>query len=244
MFTEDFDVPSSFTQVLNIRSISTSIEHAKLFNMTDERAPKRRRLSLTTEDEDQPYDTYLSLQDTKDNAIRASRTNQSTSTLLAQPISPPLRKNVWKGDKGHNENPLSSGRVSPLLLSEEGTANGLIYTQNAPENQSSHRVAARKNDDISDARLVPSYLSAVDQESRRLPYDKTSLKDANAPLSTGEKHNGRSIRAVSSPIMLNRIEGLSDYSNLDTMSLRDIVGDPLIKECWVFNYLFDVDFLL
>lgn len=49
---------------------------------------------------------------------------------------------------------------------------------------------------------------------------------------------------IPSPIRLTRVEGLAELNNIDTVSLRDIVGDPLIKECWVFNYLFDVDFLL
>ena len=49
---------------------------------------------------------------------------------------------------------------------------------------------------------------------------------------------------ISSPIQLTRVEGLSYADNVDTVSLQDIVGDPLIKECWVFNYLFDVDFLM
>ena len=49
---------------------------------------------------------------------------------------------------------------------------------------------------------------------------------------------------ISSPLQLSRVEGLSNANNLDTVSLRDIVGDPLIKECWAFNYLIDVDFFM
>lgn len=49
---------------------------------------------------------------------------------------------------------------------------------------------------------------------------------------------------IKSPIQLTRIVKLSSANNVDTVSLRDILGDPLIKECWAFNYLFDVDFLL
>lgn len=32
--------------------------------------------------------------------------------------------------------------------------------------------------------------------------------------------------------------------NVDTVKLRDILGDPMIRECWQFNYCFDVDFLM
>ena len=49
---------------------------------------------------------------------------------------------------------------------------------------------------------------------------------------------------IPSPIQLNNIPELPAASNVNTVRLRDILGDPLISECWLFNYLFDVDFLL
>ncbi|KAL8709350.1 MAG: hypothetical protein Q9220_005943 [cf. Caloplaca sp. 1 TL-2023] len=51
-------------------------------------------------------------------------------------------------------------------------------------------------------------------------------------------------RAIASPLNLSTVQGLSKSCNIDTVSLRDIFGDPLIKECWLFNYLFDVDFIM
>ncbi|KAI9839277.1 MAG: hypothetical protein M1819_003272 [Sarea resinae] len=56
--------------------------------------------------------------------------------------------------------------------------------------------------------------------------------------------HGPKIRLVPSPIQLTRIRDLPPSSNVDTISLSDIIGDPLIKECWQFNYLYDVDFLM
>lgn len=49
-----------------------------------------------------------------------------------------------------------------------------------------------------------------------------------------------------SPIQLTHIRDLSPTSgnNADTVRLRDILGDPMIRECWQFNYLIDVDFLM
>lgn len=49
---------------------------------------------------------------------------------------------------------------------------------------------------------------------------------------------------VSSPVQLTRVQELAASNNIDTVSLKDILGDPLIKDCWAFNYLFDVDFLM
>jgi len=56
--------------------------------------------------------------------------------------------------------------------------------------------------------------------------------------------SSRAERFIPSPIRLNRISDLPASSNVDTVSLRDILGDPLISECWIFNYLFDVDFVM
>ena len=51
---------------------------------------------------------------------------------------------------------------------------------------------------------------------------------------------------IPSPIQLTHIQGLSDNSgnNIDTIKLRDILGDPMIKECWQFNFCFDIDFIM
>ena len=45
-------------------------------------------------------------------------------------------------------------------------------------------------------------------------------------------------------MQLTHIRDLPAANNVDTVRLSDILGDPMIRECWQFNYLFDVDFLL
>ncbi|KAL2040503.1 hypothetical protein N7G274_006946 [Stereocaulon virgatum] len=56
--------------------------------------------------------------------------------------------------------------------------------------------------------------------------------------------NVPSTRSIASPVQLNFIEELPAASNVDTVSLGSILGDPMIKECWLFNYLFDMDFVM
>ena len=51
-------------------------------------------------------------------------------------------------------------------------------------------------------------------------------------------------KVVPSPVQLNFIEELPAVSNVNTISLGSILGDPMIKECWLFNYLFDMDFIM
>ena len=57
-------------------------------------------------------------------------------------------------------------------------------------------------------------------------------------------HTGQDFKAISSPVQLIRIPGLKESENLDTLGIRDILGDPLIRECWAFNFCFDVDWLM
>ncbi|CRG86822.1 tyrosyl-DNA phosphodiesterase 1 [Talaromyces islandicus] len=53
-------------------------------------------------------------------------------------------------------------------------------------------------------------------------------------------------RILRSPFQLSHVRGFppSSGNNVDTIRLRDILGDPLIRECWQFNYCFDVDFVM
>ena len=56
--------------------------------------------------------------------------------------------------------------------------------------------------------------------------------------------DGERKQYIPSPIQLTRIKDMSDYQNVDTLGLEDILGDPMIRECWNFNYLFDIGFVM
>jgi tyrosyl-DNA phosphodiesterase-1 len=49
---------------------------------------------------------------------------------------------------------------------------------------------------------------------------------------------------VPSPVQLTHIEDMAPHQNVDAVKLKDILGDPMIKECWNFNFLFDIDFVM
>jgi len=49
---------------------------------------------------------------------------------------------------------------------------------------------------------------------------------------------------MSSPIKLTRIDDLPDHYNQGTVTLKTLLGDPLIKECWNFNYMHDIAYIL
>ncbi|KAL8801101.1 MAG: hypothetical protein Q9182_004694 [Xanthomendoza sp. 2 TL-2023] len=61
--------------------------------------------------------------------------------------------------------------------------------------------------------------------------------------SSEENNLSSSRRLIPSPIQLSTVNGLAASNNVDTVGLKDILGDPLIRECWLFNYLIDVDFI-
>ncbi|PKS09117.1 hypothetical protein jhhlp_003731 [Lomentospora prolificans] len=49
---------------------------------------------------------------------------------------------------------------------------------------------------------------------------------------------------ISSPFKLIRIDALPDRYNHDTVTLKSILGDPMIKECWNFNYMHNIEYIL
>lgn len=51
-------------------------------------------------------------------------------------------------------------------------------------------------------------------------------------------------KVIRSPFQLTSIRDLPPASNIDTVTLKEILSDPLISECWDFNYLHDLDFLM
>lgn len=75
---------------------------------------------------------------------------------------------------------------------------------------------------------------------RRANSPRHDVKDAvaEAPEVT------RAPTLLPSPFQLTTIHDLTPRDNVDTVSLKDLIGDPLIKETWQFNYLIDLDFLM
>jgi hypothetical protein len=64
------------------------------------------------------------------------------------------------------------------------------------------------------------------------------------PLRRRQQSQPQGPKVMKSPFQLTRIKDLPPALNVDTVTLKDILGDPLIAECWEFNYLHDLDFLM
>lgn len=81
--------------------------------------------------------------------------------------------------------------------------------------------------------------------------DASQAKDTSGDHAEDHQETAKTTEAstfnvefIKSPVQLTRIQDLPASSNVDTIDLTDLLGDPLIKECWQFNFLFDVDFVM
>ncbi|KAI1498689.1 phospholipase D/nuclease [Biscogniauxia marginata] len=88
-------------------------------------------------------------------------------------------------------------------------------------------------------------LGGADGDDTTNGFSRRSLASLSWPISPpGRKRDSGERVVIPSPFQLTTIESLPPESNVDAVSLHDLLGDPLISECWEFNYLHDVDFLM
>ena len=93
-------------------------------------------------------------------------------------------------------------------------------------------------------RLGVEERGALSISNATAPSTSSSDNGNNHSKSTKEVTKSQSRIFINSPVQLNFVEQLPASSNVDCISLGNILGDPMIKECWLFNYLFDIDFVM
>jgi len=72
-----------------------------------------------------------------------------------------------------------------------------------------------------------------------------AIRSLERPISPPPLRNASSgPKIIPSPFQLTTIRDLPASSNVGAVSLKDILGDPMIAQCWEFNYLHDLDFLM
>ncbi|ODA76325.1 hypothetical protein RJ55_08170 [Drechmeria coniospora] len=88
----------------------------------------------------------------------------------------------------------------------------------------------------------------MDRPRKRELADEPECDDSLSPrsrlCSPARKQQRREGKAFPSPWQLTWIRDLPEELNRDAVSLKDLLGDPLIRECWNFNYLHDIPFLM
>ncbi|KAF5673756.1 tyrosyl-dna phosphodiesterase 1 [Fusarium heterosporum] len=86
----------------------------------------------------------------------------------------------------------------------------------------------------------------MDRSSKRQRIDGPDVhtpESLQRSISPPRKRNRKSAE-IKSPWHLTWIQDLPERDNKDAVSLRDLIGDPLISECWEFNFLHDIPFLM
>lgn len=94
--------------------------------------------------------------------------------------------------------------------------------------------------------ITPPPAAARSRAQQPSRHSQKASPISSLPINQYEGNEDHSPRLVSSPVKLTHIRDMSSASgnNTDAIKLKDILGDPMIRECWQFNYLFDVDFLM
>ena len=88
---------------------------------------------------------------------------------------------------------------------------------------------------------------AIDLTSSRgsTPSDTATVDDKKAKsLVPVHHHATATTRFRESPFRLTKIRDLASKYNQDTVNLHDILGNPLIREVWIFNFCFDIDWVM
>ncbi|EKD18637.1 uncharacterized protein L3040_002064 [Drepanopeziza brunnea f. sp. 'multigermtubi'] len=84
----------------------------------------------------------------------------------------------------------------------------------------------------------------TDQNNKKnLPYSITR-SISPPPLRRDREPEVQVAKVLKSPFQLTCIKDLPEAVNKDAVSLKNILGDPTITECWEFNYLHDLEFLM
>ena len=90
----------------------------------------------------------------------------------------------------------------------------------------------RQAQELSEAKISPP------------PSKRQASEHPNPPAPEQRGTKSTINKTIASPFQLTCIRDLPESLNKDTVSLWQLIGDPLIRECWLFDYLFDVDFII
>ncbi|KAH5089408.1 hypothetical protein HBH72_229360 [Parastagonospora nodorum] len=103
--------------------------------------------------------------------------------------------------------------------------------------------STRQNSAVTDALVAPTW--GFDNLPKE-PHSPILQPEAQQETPTERATTGKAecTDYVSSPFQLTHIQDLGPRQNVDAVRLGDILGHPMIKECWNFNFLHDIDFVM
>jgi tyrosyl-DNA phosphodiesterase 1 len=140
----------------------------------------------------------------------------------ANPALIRVQRAAFLSSMSREVSPPLSARATPDVELREPQAMPLV-NEKLPSSELEDSCAASSHD--------PTATTAAEQQTYLPPKSSTG---AIALSKT----------TLSSPFSLTKIRDLAAASNVDTVSLHDILGNPLIKEAWIFNFCFDVNWMM
>ncbi|KAK6523579.1 hypothetical protein TWF281_001560 [Arthrobotrys megalospora] len=69
-------------------------------------------------------------------------------------------------------------------------------------------------------------------------------KSANISAASNPEVSNKSTLIISSPFKLTQIRNLPANKNIDAITISDILGSPLIREIWSFNFMHDLEWMV
>ncbi|KAL6717276.1 hypothetical protein ACLMJK_005191 [Lecanora helva] len=113
-----------------------------------------------------------------------------------------------------------------------------------------------RKDDVAE-NPIPTRNSSISPPPKRKPVNERKTVDEKTEVVNLTKANSDEKKVedsataakstsnfAASPFQLNCVRDLPLSNNVDTLKLTDVLGNPMLKECWLFNYLFDIDFVM
>ena len=166
-----------------------------------------------------------------------------TQRIYTQPLTlhcfPPSAKSLSKAMTTQEDNPPAKRRK--LNAKDEGTTAehhhhpGLNRPISPPP-------SGRKALVVSNPVLTPTWgFDALEQIPTSVSPNTAAQQIEAQERDSPEKG---STKYVPSPIQLTKIKDLAHHQNVDAVGLKDILDNPGWKECWNFNYLHDIDFVM
>lgn len=155
---------------------------------------------------------------------------------------PPSKKQKTKGTLPAGQSPAPLISLQRDITPPPGK-DGSSVAAGIPLIRNFHRVnVIIEESNIEDEEEEPNFINGCQTGHVDRIGSNSGGKDEELNLRSATPAKG--LRLISSPFQLNRIKDLPGCANVDTTSVDDLLGDPLIKECWQFNFLFDLDFVM
>ena len=185
---------------------------------SEEPAVKRRRIATQLEEE----------QGLTDESSRGRAITDTALQSLTRDISPPPRFRPQNANQELNERPFHTSSKGKPYDRDHGVGghNSRISDEPRNEIETDHHANYGER-----AEQVHEEIFTATLQGKIEPSSTTEMKESH-------------VKAMISPFLLTHIRDLPDEDNVDSITIYDILNDPMIKECWQFNYLFDVRFIM